>query len=88
MTKTQIIKVKVIPKSSQNKIVGWENDILKIKLMAPPVDGKANEELIKFLAKELKLKKKDLEITSGKTSKFKTIEIAKNISNNEIFLKR
>jgi len=48
-----VYKIKVIPNSSKNEIVEKMSDgTIKIKLKAPPIDGKANEELIKFLAKE------------------------------------
>lgn len=70
------LKVKVIPKSKENKIVGlMANDVLKIKIIAPAVDNKANEELIKFLAKELKKKKNQITIIKGNTSREKTLQI-------------
>ncbi len=70
-----IVDVKVIPKSSKNTldIIG---DLIKIKLKSPPVDGKANKELINFLSKFLKVKKHDIEILRGETSKNKSIRIA------------
>ena len=74
MTKT--IKVKVIPCSSKNEIVEeMSGGTIKIRLKAPPVDGEANEELIKFLSKEWKISKSDIQIKSGKTSKNKIIKI-------------
>ena len=70
------IKLKITPRASKNEIVGKMSDgILKIKLKAPPVDGEANKELIKFLSKEWKIPKSKLEIISGKTSKIKIIKI-------------
>ena len=72
----QIIKIKVIPHAGKNEIVGKLADgTLKIKLKAPPVDGKANEELVKFLAKEFGVKKDGVKIISGKTGRKKIIEI-------------
>lgn len=50
---------------------------LKIKLTTPPVDGKANEEMIKLLAKHFKVSKSSIEILKGKTSKNKVVEIKK-----------
>lgn len=72
MSKT--IKVKIIPRSSQNKIIE-EEGYLKIKLTAPPVEGKANKALIAFLSKEWGLPKSKITIVRGKTSKNKIIEI-------------
>lgn len=70
------VKVKVIPKSSVNKICEkMANGVLKIKITAPAVDNKANEELIKFLSKEMKKKKSQIKIISGITSREKILEI-------------
>ena len=70
------IKLKIIPKSSCNKIVGKMDDgVLKIKLTAPPVDGEANKKLISFLSKEWKISKSNIKIIKGETSKNKIIEI-------------
>lgn len=71
-----LLKLKVIPKSKENKIVGpMDNGVLKIKITAPAVDNKANEELIKFLSEEMKKKKSQIKIISGFTSREKTVEI-------------
>ncbi len=70
------VKVKVIPKSSVNKICEkMANGVLKIKITAPAVDNKANEELIEFLSKEMKKKKSQIKIISGFTSREKILEI-------------
>ena len=72
----QILKIKVIPRASKNKIVGKMADgTLKIKLKALPVDGKANEELVRFLSEEFDVKKERVRIISGKTGRKKIIEI-------------
>jgi len=73
------LKVKVVPKSAVTKIVGWEGDLLKIKIAAPPEKGKANSELLRFLAKTLSASKSNFEIVSGETSRLKKILI-KNVS--------
>ena len=82
MTKSQAnymkntIKIRVSPNAGRNEIVETMTDgIIKIKLKAPPVDGKANTELIKFLSKEWKIPKTNITITKGQTSKNKTIII-------------
>jgi len=70
------IKVRVTPRSSQNEISETLTDgTVKIKLKAPPVDNKANEELIKFLSKEWQVAKSKIRIIKGKTSKNKVIQI-------------
>ncbi len=67
--------MRVLPRSSKSEIVGEHDGDLKVKLSSPPVDGKANKELIKILSKELKIVKSNIEIISGETSKTKQIKI-------------
>ncbi len=64
------------PNSSKDEIVGPYNDELKIKLTAPPVDGKANEALIKFLAGVLKMPKKNFTLIRGDAGRHKVVEIS------------
>ena len=68
------INVRVIPRSSKNSIE-WEEDTLKVRLTAPPVDGAANEALLTLLAQRLGLPKRDIHIIQGATGRHKTIEI-------------
>lgn len=68
-----ILKIHVVPNSSKTQIVGEHGDRLKVKIKAPPVDGKANEEVIEFFSDFFGLKKNQVEITSGETSKSKNI---------------
>jgi uncharacterized protein (TIGR00251 family) len=70
-----LISIKVIPKSSHNKIVGWENGELKIKIAAPPEKGSANEELIAYLAESLHLSKSSITLLKGETSRHKRLNI-------------
>ena len=70
-----IVKVKIVPGSSQDKIIGIYNDALKIAIAAPPVEGKANKKCIAYLAKYLDVVKSKIEIISGQTSKNKLIKI-------------
>ncbi|MGK5595106.1 MAG: DUF167 domain-containing protein [Parachlamydiaceae bacterium] len=70
-----IIKVKVLPNASSNKIIGWENDELKIRLTAIPEKGKANEALIKLLAKRLDIPLSSIKVIGGTTSRHKKLLI-------------
>ena len=70
-----IFKVKVQPGVAKNEIVGVQGDALKIKIGAPAVKGKANKALVDFLAEKLGVKKSEIEITSGRTSKIKKIKV-------------
>jgi uncharacterized protein (TIGR00251 family) len=68
--------VKVEPRSSRTMAAGLHGDALKVKLTSPPVEGKANEELIEFLSELLKVKKCDIKILRGQSSKQKVVEIS------------
>jgi uncharacterized protein (TIGR00251 family) len=75
--------IQVIPHASRAELVGAQNGALKIKVTAPPVEGAANEACIKLLAKELGLKKSQMEISSGAKSRKKTVMI-KDINKAEL----
>ena len=70
-----MFRVRVQPGASKNEIVGVQQDALKIRISAPPVEGKANRALVQFLAKQLGVKRSQVEIMSGHTSRSKTIHI-------------
>ena len=67
-----IAKVKIIPNSSKNEIV-LEDEFVKVKITAQPVENKANKALIEFLSKSFKIPKTSIEILKGDTSKEKTL---------------
>ena len=68
--------VRVVPRSSKSEIIGEYDGALKIRLASPPVDGAANAELIKLLAKSFGVSKGEVEIVSGLTSKSKCVLIS------------
>lgn len=68
-----IFKAVIQPRASRNEIVGLKGDALKIRLTAPPVEGAANKMCIELLAKTFKVRKSDVEIVRGKSSKSKQI---------------
>jgi uncharacterized protein (TIGR00251 family) len=70
-----VIRIKLLPKSSRNQVVGREGDHFKVKVTAPPVEGRANKALIDLLAKKLGVPKSHIEIISGKSSRLKSIRI-------------
>ena len=70
------IEVKVEPRSSRKQISGLMDDtILKVKLSAPPVDGAANEQLIELISEATGVRKSQIRIVRGLSSKRKLIEI-------------
>ena len=70
-----IIRLKIVPNSSRNELI-IEDDFLKLKVTAQPIDNKANKALVEFLAKQFKIPKSYIEIIKGNTSKEKTILIS------------
>ena len=69
------IKIYVQPNASRSQIVGLHADALKIKIKAPPVDGEANEEVIRFLSEFLKIPRKKISLKHGQTGRNKLVEI-------------
>lgn len=78
-----LLKIRVNPRSSRNQVTGWRDDVLQIKLTAPPVEGAANKAVLEFLAEQLSIKKSQIALVSGATSREKTVEIT-GLSNSEI----
>ena len=66
---------KVHPRARKNGITGEVGDALKVSLTAPPLDGRANEACIEFLAKLLKVPRSSVTIASGQTSRSKVIRV-------------
>ena len=67
--------VQITANAKKTEVIGVLDDALKIKLQAQPIEGKANEALIKYLAKVLEVPRGALTITHGQTNKKKLIEI-------------
>ncbi|MCB1614588.1 MAG: YggU family protein [Pseudomonadales bacterium] len=63
----------VQPGAGKNEIIGLHNNALKIRLSAPPVEGKANKQLTRFLAKQLRVAPSSISITKGQNSRHKTL---------------
>jgi|EndMetStandDraft_9_1072997.scaffolds.fasta_scaffold498377_1 uncharacterized protein (TIGR00251 family) len=70
-----ILQVKVIPNSRKSCLESFQGDVLKVRIKAPPINGKANAELIEFLSEVLRLSKTKIRILSGQTSRLKKLEI-------------
>jgi uncharacterized protein (TIGR00251 family) len=73
--RVEILRIKVKPSSKQQKIERQEDGSLLIYLKSPPVDGKANQELIKLLSDRFDIPKSHITIKSGLSSKHKLIEL-------------
>ena len=67
--------VHVVPRSSKSEIVGVLDGALKIKLTSPPVEGAANDELIRLLSKQFDVPRANIEILSGRSGRTKRLRI-------------
>ncbi len=70
-----LLNLKISPNASKNEMIKTDEGILKVKITAQPIDGKANKALIEFLSKQLKVPKSAFEIVKGQTGKDKTLLI-------------
>ena len=86
--KDTILKVYLQPRSSKNEVVGPYRDGIKVKVTAPPVEGKANEALIRFLAKGFGIPPSCIEIIKGLHSREKTLRISSTILDKRLDFNR
>lgn len=70
-----LLAIKAIPNAPRNEVVGWLGEALKVKVHAPPVEGRANEVLCEFLAGRLALPRRALTVARGDTSRHKLVRI-------------
>jgi uncharacterized protein (TIGR00251 family) len=71
-----IFHIRVVPRASRSEVAGIQGDALKLRITAPPVEGKANEECIRLLAETLGVKKGQVTIIAGHASRTKTVVVA------------
>jgi uncharacterized protein (TIGR00251 family) len=69
------LRLQIQPRASRTELAGVHGDALKIRLAAPPVDGEANDELVRFLAKLLGVPKRAVTIVAGATSRRKRVRV-------------
>lgn len=72
-----LLQVRIQPKASRDEFVGPYGDCYKIRITAPPVDGKANKHLIRLLAKQFGIRQDSVVLIRGQTSKSKMLRIVK-----------
>jgi uncharacterized protein len=69
------LAIKAVPNAPRSEVVGWLGDALKVKVHAPAVEGRANEELCRFLAETLDLPRRAVTLATGNTSRQKRVQI-------------
>ena len=70
-----VIAVRVTPRSARDEIIAWQDGALRVRLRAPPVDGKANEALRRLLADRLGVALSAVTIVSGETARVKRVRV-------------
>lgn len=68
-----VLFVKIIPNAGRDEIIGWEDEVLKVRITSVPEKGKANAHLIKFLSKSFKVSKSSISIIKGEKNRLKTL---------------
>lgn len=70
-----IFNVRVVPRASRSEVVGEHDGALRVRIGAPPVNGAANDELVRLLARAFKVSRTAIAITAGQSSRLKRVAI-------------
>ncbi len=71
-----VLAVQVIPRAARNELAGIQGDRFRIRLTAPPVEGAANQALVRFLADLLEVPRRDIEIVAGHGGRHKLVKVS------------
>lgn len=81
--KSCLLQVRVTPRAGRTEVIGWQGDVLRVRVAAPPVQGKANAALLRILADVLDVSVGALRIVRGESSRSKTVQI-EGVSEEEV----
>ncbi len=70
-----LLRVRLTPRAARQGITGWREDVLLVRVTAPPVEGRANEALLRLLADALGLGRTQVRLVSGTASRDKTVRV-------------
>jgi uncharacterized protein (TIGR00251 family) len=70
------VSVRVLPRSSKEGVAGFEGGVVRIRLNAPPVEGKANDALVRFLAKAVGVPRDRVTLVTGERGRSKIVRVA------------
>ncbi|GDX05375.1 DUF167 family protein YggU [Buttiauxella sp. WJP83] len=70
-----VLRLYIQPKASRDSIIGLHGDELKVAITAPPIDGKANAHLVKYLAKQFRVAKSQVVVEKGELGRHKQVKI-------------
>jgi len=83
MPESTLLTVRVTPRSARDEVIGWDGDTLRVRLRAPPIEGRANEALRRLVASALALAPSAVDVVSGETSRTKRLRV-KGLSRDEV----
>lgn len=85
MRKTSLttLSVKVVPRASRDEVVGWSGGVLRLRVCAPPQDGRANAAVVALLAAALGVRKSAVAISAGHASARKRVAV-EGLTRNEV----
>jgi uncharacterized protein (TIGR00251 family) len=69
------LRVRVTPRSSRDEVVGWQEGVLRVRVQAPPVGGRANQALARLLAEALGVARGAVEVVRGHRGREKTVRV-------------
>jgi uncharacterized protein (TIGR00251 family) len=72
---TALLRLKITPNAHANAVLGESDGVIRLKLQAPAVEGKANAALVAFLAETLRVPKADVSLKGGRRSRLKQVEV-------------
>jgi uncharacterized protein len=82
------VDISVVPGAKRTEFIGLHDGALRVRLAAPPVDGKANEALIAWVADELGIQRRSVELIRGMTSRRKQVRVDVSLADAQAWLAR
>lgn len=71
-----LLRVRVVPGASSAQIIGYRGDELRVRVCSPPIDGRANEEVVRLLASALAIRGREIEMVGGHSARSKQLLVA------------
>ncbi len=75
---TTLLEVRVQPRARRNEVVGWQGTTLRVRVTAPPADGRANQAVVELLAEALGLPRSSIRLVSGAASRDKLFRVGRH----------
>jgi hypothetical protein len=75
VAESALLVVRLTPRAGRDEVVGWQGDELRVRLRAPPVEGRANDALLRFIASQLDVPPSSVTLVSGATARVKRLRV-------------